>query len=155
MTEQAISLSVVIPVYNEEKNIEKLFEEVKAVCENGMDGIPFDYEIIIVNDGSTDKTDQVCRKLSPATYIRFRKNYGQTSALDCGFKAATKELIAALDGDGQNDFTEFIVPWDDPAGTRPGLRVSLAENIEVIDGDWSFEIPMQEIWVGESGPAGA
>ena len=59
------------------------------------------------------------------------------------------------DGDGQDEFKEFIIPWDDPEGTRPGLRISLAENIEVIDGDWSFEIPMQEIWVGEGGPAGA
>ena len=40
---------------------------------------------------------------SPLTYIQFRKNYGQTAALDCGFKAASKELIAAMDGDGQND----------------------------------------------------
>ena len=59
------------------------------------------------------------------------------------------------DGDGQDEFKEFIIPWDDPEGTRPGLRISFAENIEVIDGDWSFEIPMQEIWVGEGGPAGA
>ena len=101
--EKQISLSVVVPVYNEEENIAQLFQEIKTVCETGMNGVPFDYEIIIVNDGSTDRTDQVCRSLFPLTYIQFRKNFGQTAAMDCGFKAATKEFIAALDGDGQND----------------------------------------------------
>ena len=100
---QQISLSVVVPVYNEADNIRHLFDRIKSVCETGMDGVPFDYEIIIVNDGSKDRTDQVCRELSPVTYIRFRKNFGQTSALDCGFHRAKKELVAALDGDGQND----------------------------------------------------
>ena len=99
----AISISVVVPVYNEEGNIGRLFDEIRSVCEAGMDGVPFDYEIIIVNDGSTDGTDRICRGLCPLTYIQFRKNYGQTSALDCGFKAATKSFVAALDGDGQND----------------------------------------------------
>ena len=111
-----ISISIVIPVYNEAENIGKLFEETKAVCEAGIDGHPFDYEIIIVDDGSVDGTDRVCRSLSPLTYIRFRKNYGQTSALDCGFKAASKDLIAAMDGDGQND------PADIPEKMSAGLH---------------------------------
>lgn len=123
-SEEPISLSVVIPVFNEESNIGPLFEEVKAVCEAGMDGVPFDYEIIIVNDGSTDGTDSVCRTLHPATYIRFRKNYGQTSAMDCGFKAATKQLIAALDGDGQND----------PADIPKMVRYLLDNDLDVVSG---------------------
>ena len=53
--EKPVSLSVVIPVYNEEKNIAQLFQEIKTVCETGMNGVPFDYEIIIVNDGSTEQ----------------------------------------------------------------------------------------------------
>lgn len=122
--DKQISLSVVIPVYNEEENIEKLFYETRAVCEAGLDGVPFDYEIIIVNDGSTDRTDAVCRRLAPLTYIAFRKNFGQTSALDCGFKAATKDFIAALDGDGQND----------PADIPRLLRHLLAEDLDVVSG---------------------
>ena len=62
-----VSLSVIVPVYNEEENIASLFQEIRTVCETGINGVPFDYEIIIVNDGSTDKTDQVCRSLCPVT----------------------------------------------------------------------------------------
>ena len=124
MTDKRLSLSIVVPVYNEAENIGKLYQEIKTVCETGMDGIPFEYEIIIVNDGSTDKTEKVCHTLSPLTYIEFRKNYGQTSALDCGFKAATKELVAALDGDGQND----------PADIPMMIRYLLENDFDVVSG---------------------
>ena len=94
-----ISLSIVVPVYNEEGNIIELHKEIKAVCEkNG-----YDYEIIFINDGSSDKSDEICRTLKPLRYIQFRRNFGQTAAMDAGIKAATKEFIATLDGDGQND----------------------------------------------------
>ena len=122
--DRPISISIVVPVYNEEKNIAALFQEIKSVCDTGMDGVPFDYEIIIVNDGSTDDTDKVCRNLKPLTYILFRKNYGQTAAMDCGFKAATKDFIAALDGDGQND----------PADIPMMIRYMLENNLDVVSG---------------------
>lgn len=94
-----ISLSVVVPVYNEEGNVKQLHKEIKEVCEK--EG--YDYEIIFINDGSSDKTDKLCRTLMPLRYIQFRKNFGQTAAMDAGIKAATKEFIATLDGDRQND----------------------------------------------------
>lgn len=94
-----ISLSVVVPVYNEEGNIEKLYGEIKETCERAG----YDYEIIFVNDGSTDGTDRICRTLAPIKYIQFRKNFGQTAAMDAGIKVAAKDFIATLDGDGQND----------------------------------------------------
>ncbi len=122
--DRPISISIVVPVYNEGKSIASLFQEIKRVCETGIDGIPFDYEIIFVNDGSTDDTDKVCRTLTPLTYILFRKNYGQTSAMDCGFKAATKELIAALDGDGQND----------PADIPMMVRYLYENDLDVVSG---------------------
>lgn len=93
------SISIVVPVFNEEGNIANLHQEIKNVCEeNG-----YDYEIIFVNDGSSDGTDKVCRTLRPLKYIKMRKNFGQTAAMDAGIKSATKELIVTMDGDGQND----------------------------------------------------
>lgn len=98
-------ISVVVPVYNEEGNVENLYSEIKTVCEkNG-----YDYEIIFVNDGSSDRTGEICRKLKPIKYIEFRKNFGQTAAMDAGISAAEKEYIVTMDGDGQND------PADIPA----------------------------------------
>jgi len=94
-----LGVSVVVPVYNEEGNVEKLHQEIKRMCVNAG----YDYEIIFINDGSSDKTDQICRTLKPLKYIQFRRNFGQTAAMDAGIKAATKEFIATLDGDGQND----------------------------------------------------
>ena len=98
-----IGISVVVPVYNEEGNVVKLHEEIKAVCEK--EG--YDYEIIFINDGSSDQTDAICRKLQPLKYIQFRKNFGQTAAMDAGIKNSSKEFIVTLDGDGQNDPAEI------------------------------------------------
>ncbi|MDO5132529.1 MAG: glycosyltransferase family 2 protein [Eubacteriales bacterium] len=122
--ERSIPLSVVIPVYNEADNIKDLFHEILEVCERGMDGVPFDYEIIIVDDGSSDRTEEVCRTLAPLTYIRFRRNYGQTAAMDCGFKHAAKEFVAALDGDGQND----------PSDIPDMIRYLLVNDLDVVSG---------------------
>lgn len=93
------SISVVVPVYNEEKNIAPLYQEIKAV----LIKIGKPCEIIFVNDGSTDDTLQELKKLKPAKIINFRKNFGQTAALDAGIKAAAGDIIVTIDGDGQND----------------------------------------------------
>lgn len=93
------SISIVVPVYNEEGSIAALHKEITEVCESNQ----YDYEIIFINDGSSDKTAEICRKLIPLKYIEFRKNFGQTAAMDAGIKAAAKEFIVTLDGDGQND----------------------------------------------------
>lgn len=115
-----ISVSVVVPVFNEEGNIANLHNEIKDVCEaNG-----YTYEIIFVNDGSTDATDQVCRKLRPLKYICMRKNFGQTAAMDAGIKASQYDYIVTMDGDGQND------PADIPAL----LAHLLENNYDVVSG---------------------
>ena len=100
-----ISVSVVVPVFNEEGNIANLHKEIKDVCESNG----YIYEIIFVNDGSSDGTDKVCRSLKPLKYICMRKNFGQTAAMDAGIKAAQNDYIVTMDGDGQND------PADIPA----------------------------------------
>ncbi len=92
-------ISVVVPVYNEEGNVAELHREIKEVCEkNG-----YTYEIIFINDGSSDQTGEVCRLLRPLKYIELRRNSGQTAAMDAGIKAARYDYIVTMDGDRQND----------------------------------------------------
>lgn len=95
--------SIVIPIKDEEKNIVPLFEEIEPV----MEGIGEPYEVIFVDDGSTDKSSEILKKLesshSVVRVIFFDRNYGQSSAFDAGFKFARGEKIITLDGDGQND----------------------------------------------------
>lgn len=92
-------LSLVISVYNEEDNVIPLFEQIRNAL------VDYKYEVIFVDDGSTDKTverinsigdDRVC-------LIQFKKNFGQSSALLAGFDYATGDYIITLDGDLQND----------------------------------------------------
>lgn len=92
-------ISVVVPVYNEEGSVTLLHEEIKKVCEDNQ----YEYEIIFVNDGSSDRTDEVCRTLHPLKYICMRKNFGQTAAMDAGIKAARYDYIITMDGDRQNN----------------------------------------------------
>ena len=93
------SVSIVIPVFNEAENIPEIFREIKSVCEENR----YIYEIILADDGSTDKTFEVAQSLAPVKVIRFRRNFGQTAALDAGIKQARHPLVITMDGDGQND----------------------------------------------------
>lgn len=98
------TISIVIPVYNEEGNIANLHREVVTICDRlYVEGKIERFEIIVVNDGSTDKTSDVCRSLRPIKLIQMRKNFGQTAAMDAGIKASTGDYIITMDGDGQND----------------------------------------------------
>lgn len=92
-------ISVVVPVYNEEGNVEELHREIKEVCEANN----YTYEIIFVDDGSSDRTAELCKKLKPLKLIKFRKNFGQTAAMDAGIKEAQYDYIVTMDGDRQND----------------------------------------------------
>ncbi len=93
------NLSIIIPVFNEEENIEAVHREVVDACEaNG-----YEYEIIIIDDGSSDRTGKIAEGLSPVKLVRFTKNYGQTSAIDAGIKLAKNDYIITMDGDRQND----------------------------------------------------
>ena len=94
-----VSLSIVVPIYNEEKNISRLHSEILEVCRNNG----YVFEIIIVDDGSTDKSSEIARSLSPIKYVRLRRNFGQTPAIDAGIKLSQHEHIVILDGDLQND----------------------------------------------------
>lgn len=98
-----MELSVIIPVYNEAKNIPILLEEVKAALESSG----FSYEILAIDDGSQDETYPLLIERAaqwPALkVVRLRKNFGQTPALSAGFDLAQGDIIVTMDGDLQND----------------------------------------------------
>jgi dolichol-phosphate mannosyltransferase len=102
-------ISVVVPVFNEEENIEPLTRELAEVFAE----INRTYEIIFVDDGSTDaspqKIEDLRQQFTGIRVIRFKKNCGQTAAFDAGFKAARGDVVITMDADLQND------PHDIPA----------------------------------------
>ena len=116
-------LSVVAPVYNEGGNVKELHRRIVEVCQKI--GKPF--EVIFVDDGSKDETVKECEGLSPLTLIKFRKNFGQTAAMDAGFKQAQGEIIVTMDSDLQND------PADIPL-----LLAEMDKGFDVISG-WRFQ----------------
>ena len=75
-------ISVVVPAKDEAENLPDLYREVREVCER--EG--YEWEMIVVDDGSHDETPQVARELPGITFVRFRRNFGQTAALDAGLK---------------------------------------------------------------------
>ncbi len=97
------TLSIVVPVYNEEENVRPLFEKIQTVCET----IGEAYEVLFVDDGSRDETFAVLSELSKQfpqlVVIRFEKNAGQTAAMAAGFEYAQGQRIVSMDGDLQND----------------------------------------------------
>ena len=96
---EKLYLSVVVPLYDEEGNVQELHKRILKACQ--AIGKPF--EIIFVDDGSKDGTVKNCAGLSPLTLIKFRKNFGQTASFDAGIKQAQGEIIIMMDGDLQND----------------------------------------------------
>ena len=98
-TEQKTDISVVVPIYNEAENIFKLNAQIQKV----VSVITGSYEIIYVNDGSTDNSLGKLKELRNVTIINLNRNYGQTTAFDAGFKASRGDLVISLDGDGQDD----------------------------------------------------
>lgn len=113
-------LSVIIPVFNESGNIAALHAETSSV----LSTLGHAYEIILVDDGSTDGTPEILKQLSPAKIIFLRKNFGQTAALDAGIKAASGDCLITMDGDGQNDPRDI-----------PGLLAHLEEHgLDLVSG---------------------
>lgn len=112
-----------VPLYNEEGNVEKLHEKIVEACEK----LGKSYEVIFVDDGSSDGTVKKCEKLSPLVLIEQRKNFGQTAAFDAGFKEAQGELIVTMDGDLQNDPADI-----------PKLLEKMEEGYDIVSG-WRFD----------------
>lgn len=100
-------LSIVIPLLNEQDSLQELFARIKTVCELHA----FDYEVIFVDDGSTDKSWEIIENLSllnpEIKGIRFRKNYGKSQALNAAFRKCHGDVVITMDADLQ-DFPEEI-----------------------------------------------
>jgi len=122
-----LDLSVIAPLLNEEQNIETLYQELVDV----LIKLDQEYEIIFVDDGSTDRTFEVLSKIqkndSRVKAIRFRKNFGQTAALSAGFDHARGDIIVTLDADLQNDSQDI-----------PKLIEKLNEGYDIVNG-WRFD----------------
>ena len=102
-----LDLSIVVPIYNEAESIPYLLD---AIC-NSVEKTNLDYEIICIDDGSTDGSTEVLQKQtqirSTLKAIVLRRNYGQTPAMSAGFTEAKGKVIVTLDGDLQNDPTDI------------------------------------------------
>lgn len=96
-------ISIIIPVYNEEENLKPL---IQGLLET-LHGLKQDFEVIFIDDGSTDKSLTALKNLQKThpkiRIIKFKHNCGQTAAFDCGFKVAKGDIIITMDADLQND----------------------------------------------------
>jgi glycosyltransferase involved in cell wall biosynthesis len=118
-----LDLSVVVPLYNEEESLPHLVEQLlQALRPSGER-----FELVLVNDGSSDDTARVLEQLSgevpELVAVLLRKNYGQTAAMAAGFDAACGEVIVSLDGDLQNDPSDI-----------PMLLSKLREGYDLVSG---------------------
>ena len=102
-----MNISVVVPLYNEEESIPELYAWIDRVMKENE----FTYEVIFVNDGSTDKSWDIIDKLHQESAnikgIKFRRNYGKSPALFCGFKEAQGDVVITMDADLQDSPDEI------------------------------------------------
>ena len=118
-----LDLSVVVPLYNEEESLPHLVEQLLAALRPSGER----FELVLVNDGSSDRTAEVLECLSQdipeLVGVLLRKNYGQTAAMAAGFDVAQGEVIVSLDGDLQNDPADI-----------PMLLAKLREGYDLVSG---------------------
>jgi glycosyltransferase involved in cell wall biosynthesis len=116
-------LSVVVPVYNEERSVELLYDEIAAA----LDPLDHEWEAVFVDDGSTDGSFAALTRLhsraANVRVVRLRRNFGKAAALAAGFAHASGDVIATLDADGQDDPAEL-----------PRLLAKLDEGYDLVSG---------------------
>jgi glycosyltransferase involved in cell wall biosynthesis/Tfp pilus assembly protein PilF len=120
---EKIGLSIVIPIRNERENIPILYDELIGVLNN----LKEPYEIIFIDDGSSDGSKEVLESLAEINkdirVIQFRRNYGQTAAINAGFKYSKGSVVITLDGDLQNDPSDI-----------PRLLKKMSEGYDLVSG---------------------
>ena len=118
-----LDLSVVVPLYNEEESLPYLVEQLTDALRPSGER----FELVLVNDGSSDRTAEVLEQLShkvpELVAVLLRKNYGQTAAMAAGFDVAQGDVIVSLDGDLQNDPADI-----------PMLLAKLREGYDLVSG---------------------
>ena len=123
LAEEIGLLTVIVPVYNEEASLNKFLENLLLVLEREK----FRYEIVFVDDGSTDRSGEILESFATANekckVVRFRRNFGQTAAMMAGFDYSSGDVIIPIDADMQND------PEDIPA-----LLNKLNEGFDLVSG---------------------
>src|SRR5204862_6407349 len=114
-------ISIILPVYNEAENLTVLLPALSQT----LDAFGLNYEIVVVDDGSTDETPSALREMNnlQLRVVRLRRNSGQTAALMAGIRFARGEVLISMDGDLQND----------PADIAP-LLAKLNEGFDVVSG---------------------
>jgi glycosyltransferase involved in cell wall biosynthesis len=116
-------LSVVVPVYNEERSVELLFDEIRAALEP----LEREWEVVFVDDGSADGSFAALIRLHARAgnvrVVRLRRNFGKSAALAAGFRQAEGDVIVTLDADGQDDPAEI-----------PRLLAKLDEGFDLVSG---------------------
>ncbi len=134
MTREHRLVSLVIPVKDEAENIPSLAEEITRA----FDGTGLSWECLWIDDGSTDGTLEVLRRIRRSDdrhcYVSFDGNYGQTSAMLAGFRLSRGDILATMDGDGQND----------PADLPPLIRRIAAGEADMING---VRVRRRDSWV--------
>ncbi|HRH37308.1 MAG TPA: glycosyltransferase family 2 protein [Flavobacteriales bacterium] len=114
-------VSLIIPIYNEAQSLPMLFEHVRAALAN------MDHEVILVNDGSRDGSWEAIRQVCAADKrfkgIDFRRNFGQTAAINAGIRSATGDILVLIDSDLENDPADI-----------PMLLAKLDEGFDVVSG---------------------
>lgn len=122
-TTEKIYCSIVIPVMNEEENVPLLHRAISAA----MQAWGKSYEIVIVDDGSTDRTFELLRQIAQndphLRVVKFRGNYGQSAAMAAGFDHARGEVVVTMDGDLQNDPKDI-----------PNVVAKLEEGFDIVSG---------------------
>ncbi|MFP6672307.1 MAG: glycosyltransferase family 2 protein [Pirellulaceae bacterium] len=134
-----MSVSVVVPTYNELENVQLLYEELDAVLQK----LDRPYEILFVDDGSTDGTTARLKELAgqdpQVKVVCFRRNYGQTAAMQAGLQMARHDAIVTLDGDLQNDPADI-----------PMMLAKLDEGYDLVHG-WRKK--RQDKWLSRKLPS--
>ncbi len=128
-------ISFVIPIYNEEGNIGRLFEELTRVAEN----LGHPYQIMLVDDASSDRSLQIIKELAAShaqvRYLSFETNCGQSAALYAGFQNADGDIIITMDADLQNDpadipkLMKFFGEYDMINGWRADRQDTLSKKV--------------------------